>query len=132
MKLIVVGREQVDLKIPPRPAEQLVRDIKDNLINIRSTGRVLEVTPDSGETLRGIKLAAQKASKQVGLSIRTASNEDETSVLIWLADEKPTKIRRTSKKTNEIVVLDVEQLKVDVVEEEPPRKRKPRTIRAVK
>jgi len=62
-----------------------------------SGNAVIEVEPDSGETLRKIKLNLSRAAKELNRSISYGETEQKT-VLAWLADSEASPRRRRTRR----------------------------------
>ncbi len=62
-----------------------------------SSNAVIEVEPDSGETLRKIKLNLSRAAKELNRSISYGETEQKT-VLAWLADSEASPRRRRTRR----------------------------------
>ncbi|MBA2448048.1 MAG: hypothetical protein H0V51_08485 [Chloroflexi bacterium] len=63
-----------------------------------SGNAVIEVEPDSGETLRKIKLNLSRAAKELNRSISYGETEQKT-VLAWLADSEASPRRRRTRRS---------------------------------
>ena len=60
-----------------------------------SANHLLELEPDDGETMRGLKLNVTRAAKEVDRQVRYGES-DEGTLLVWL-ETKPRKARRPQK-----------------------------------
>jgi hypothetical protein len=65
--------------------------------------RMLELEPDEGETMRGLKLTVTRAAKEVNRDVRYGESEQGT-LLVWLQD-RPRRTRGPRRKSTTAPIL---------------------------
>ncbi len=73
------------------PVREAIRDLRGD--------RTIELIPDAGESLRGLKTLASRAATDAGRAIKYGETQ-EGSLLVWLADDEADGRRRRRRSTD--------------------------------
>jgi len=84
MLVTVIDRAEAEGRVQRRRTDAINRQYQTALGSL-DPGQSLEICPEEGETIRGIKLRARQAARATGLTIDLGETEAGT-VVIWLKE----------------------------------------------